>query len=45
MRRLVLPQSQLFKRSSRFMKGIHWEPGLFLRTPFTEGLAGANVIS
>ena len=27
---------------SRFIKGIHWATGLFLRTPFTEGCAGAN---
>ena len=26
----------------RFSKGIHWATGLFLRTPFTEGCAGAN---
>ena len=25
-----------------FTKGIYWEAGLFLRTPFTEGCAGAN---
>ena len=24
------------------LKGIHWATGLFLRTPFTEGCAGAN---
>ena len=26
----------------RFTKGIYWATGLFLRTPFTEGCAGAN---
>ena len=26
----------------RFIKGIYWATGLFLRTPFTEGCAGAN---
>ena len=26
----------------RFIKGIHWLTGSFLRTPFTEGRAGAN---
>ena len=25
-----------------FIKGIYWATGLFLRTPFTEGCAGAN---
>ena len=27
---------------TRFIKGIYWATGLFLRTPFTEGCAGAN---
>ena len=31
-----------FKRSPRFMNGIYWEAGLFLRTPFTEGCDGVN---
>ena len=26
----------------RFIKGIYWATGLFLRTPFTEGCAGVN---
>ena len=26
----------------RFIKGIYWATGLFLRTPFMEGCAGAN---
>ena len=26
----------------RFTKGIYWATGSFLRTPFTEGCAGAN---
>ena len=26
----------------RFIKGIYWATALFLRTPFTEGCAGAN---
>ena len=26
----------------RFIKGIYWATGLFLRTPFTEGCAGGN---
>ena len=30
------------RRLSRFIKGNHWATGLFLRTPFTEGCAGAN---
>ena len=37
MRRLLLQQSQWFKKSPRVIKGIYWEAGLFLRTPFTEG--------
>ena len=41
---MVLQQSQWFTRSPRFVMdmGIYWEAGLFLRTPFTEGYAGAN---
>ena len=30
-----------FKRSPRFVEGIYWEAGLFLRTPLTKGCAGA----
>ena len=26
----------------RFIEGIYWATGLFLRTPFTEGRTGAN---
>ena len=26
----------------RFIEGIYWATGLFLRTPFTEGCVGAN---
>ena len=39
MRRLVLQQSQWFRRSPRFIKGIYWEAGtgLFLRTPSQRG--------